>query len=603
MNSFGTLLSVNVGRAALLAAQGETIVSGFVKLPVATAQRVEAGGLLSDDHVDDVADPDRAVLLYQRSHYDAWSAELGRELGPGMFGEQLTVEAPLENEVCVGDQLQVGDVVLEVTQPRIPCRKMAVRLELEDMPMRYMRSGRTGFFCKVLTPGALRAGQPIELLRRGPDNLTVARLAALLPLAEPEAAELDRVLSATVLPALVRAKLEKLQARLAERATGWMGDRELHVADRTAESSDIVSFDLVDPAGKALPAFAAGQFLTLVLNVAGESRPVVRTYTLAGRSADGSGYQVAVKREPAPAHAPDVAPGLASAHMHDVIPVGARLLARAPRGRFVLRPGTKPVVLVSAGIGITPMLAMLEAIVSGGGVAASAGCGLSPDPVEGPTASAVRPREVHFVHGARSSKELAFGSRVQDLVARGENAHGYLLFSRPGGSDRLGTDFDLAGRVTAAGLAALLPGLDADFYVCGPSGFMADIVSGLLALGVPEDQVHYEFFGAARSLLGDAAGAEAGPEILDEQGRPILVTFARSGLTVPWRKNVFSLLALAESAGLRPDASCRTGLCSTCVTRIDGGEIDYAIEPMDPVDSGMVAVCCARPRTSVMLDL
>lgn len=149
----------------------------------------------------------------------------------------------------------------------------------------------------------------------------------------------------------------------------------------------------------------------------------------------------------------------------------------------------------------------------------------------------------------------------------------------------------------------MLPALDADFYVCGPVPFMADIVSGLLDRGVPEDRVHYEFFGAATSLVGDGDIGGAGPEAVDSGGRPIMVTFARSGITVPWRENCFSLLSLAEQAGLRPDASCRTGLCNTCVCRIDDGEVEYVIEPMDDVTPGKVAVCCARPRTSVMIDL
>ncbi len=132
---------------------------------------------------------------------------------------------------------------------------------------------------------------------------------------------------------------------------------------------------------------------------------------------------------------------------------------------------------------------------------------------------------------------------------------------------------------------------------------MADVVSGLVDRGVAEERVHYEFFGAATSLFGELDAADAGPEAVDRDGRPIVVTFARSGISVPWRENSFSLLALAEQAGLRPDASCRTGLCNTCVCRIDDGEVDYAIEPMNAVTPGKVAVCCARPRTSVMIDL
>jgi ferredoxin-NADP reductase/MOSC domain-containing protein YiiM len=517
----GALLSVNAGPAAPMSVQGETVVTGFVKAPIEGSRRVEVGGLVGDDHVDDAQDLDRAVLLYQRHHYDTWSRELGRDLTPGMFGEQLTIDGPREDEVLVGDVWRVGTVLLEITKPRIPCRKMAVRLGADDIPARYMRSGRLGYFCKVLEPGQLRSGDGIELVRRGPAGLTVADLARATrtpaPLSEPS----------------------------------WT----LAVSARTAHGSDVVALDLVDPAGEPLPDFRPGQFLTLSLAVPGPPAPVVRTYTVAGRSADGRGYRIAVKRE-----------GRASAYLHDHVAVGTTITARAPRGRFVLEPGERPVALVSAGIGITPMVAMLEELAREGG------------------------REVCFVHGARSSDELAFGQHVIDLIAAGgPSFHSHVMFSRA-----------QAQRVTTDVLDRLVPELDADFYVCGPVPFMADIVSGLLERGVPERQVHYEFFGTATSLFGER---DDGEPALDAGGRPILVTFAQSGKTIPWRTDSYSLLSLAERAGLRPDASCRSGLCNTCACRIDDGEVEYALEPMDAVPPGEVLVCCARPRTSVMIDL
>jgi len=569
MTTFGALLSVNTGWAAPMAVQGETVVTGFVKQPIGAAARIEVNGVVGDDHVADADDLDRAVLFYQRHHYDSWSRELGRELPAGIFGEQLTIDGPAEDEVLIGDQLRIGDVLLQVTQPRIPCRKMAVRLGEQDMPIRYLRTGRVGFFGKVLRPGQARAGDRIELVRRGPDAITVAGLARVLHRDEPDPVELARILSSSVLPELVRAKLT---ARMADRARSWTGDRTLVVTARAAQGAEVVAFELADPSGGRLPDFRAGQFLTLALEIPGRRRPVVRTYTLAGRSADGRGYRVAIKREPG------VPPGLASGHLHDHVGVGTRISARAPRGRFVLHPGDRPVVLVSAGIGITPMLAMLEELAR--------------------TETGPAGREVFFVHGARSSRELSFGRHVRDLVATSPRFHSRLMFSRPQPHDE-----QPSGRLTPEVLEQVLPGLDADFYVCGPVPFMADIVAGLLDRKVPENRVHYEFFGAATSLFGDADSGAAGPEAVDGDGRPILVTFARSGITVPWRDNSFSLLALAEQAGLRPDASCRTGVCNTCVCRIDDGEVEYAIEPMDAVTPGKVAVCCARPRTSVMIDL
>ncbi|MFD3928203.1 MOSC domain-containing protein [Streptomyces sp. NPDC058614] len=579
-NIFGALLSVNVGEAKPMTVQGETIITGFDKRPTDGAVRVEASGLVTDDHVDDADDLDRALLFYQRGYYDSWDSELGRRLPHGTFGENLTFEGPADDEVMLGDELRVGEALLRVTQPRIPCRKMAVRLGEEDFPTRYLRSGRVGFFCSVLEPGLVRPGDRIELVRRGEDDMSVADLARVLHLQRPDVEDLGRVLACSALPKALRTKAEKLLRR-AQGGDAWSGDRALVVTARRQEAAEVVSFDLADPDGERLPDFQAGQFLTLSLEVPGTDKPVVRTYTLAGRSEDGRGYRIAVKREPAPAASPDVPAGVASGHLHAGVEEGAKLLARSPRGRFVVRPGDRPVVLVSAGIGITPMLAMLGQLAE-------------------PEGESGRP--VVFVHGARSSRELAFGSYVRGLVASGERLRSHLMFSRPGAEDVLGRDFDEAGRLTPAALERILPSLEADYYLCGPADFMADMVTGLTGRGVPEDRVHFEFFGAARSLFGDADGG-TGPVAVDAEGRPIVVAFARSGIAVEWRENTFSLLALAEQAGLRPEASCRTGLCGTCVSRIDDGEVEYAIDPMDGVQPGQVTVCCARPTTSVMIDL
>lgn len=577
----GALLSVNVGEAKPMTVQGETIITGFDKRPTDGAVRVEASGLVTDDHVDDADDLDRALLFYQRSYYDSWDSELGRRLPHGTFGENLTIDGPADNEVMLGDELRIGRVRLRVTQPRIPCRKMAVRLGEEDFPTRYLRSGRTGFFCSVIEPGLVRPGDKIELLRRSEDGMSVADLARILHLQQSDVEELSRVLACSALPTALRAKAETLLRR-ARGSNEGARSRALVVTARRPEAAEVVSFDLADPDGACLPDFEAGQFLTLSLDVPGRDKPVVRTYTLVGRSEDGHGYRIAVKREPAPADTPDAPAGIASGHLHARVEEGARLLARSPRGRFVVQPGDRPVVLVSAGIGITPMLAMLEQLA-----------GREPG------------RPVLFAHGARSSHELAFGPHVRRLVESGEQLLIHLMFSRPAPEDVLGRDFDEAGRLTSAALERVLPSLEADYYICGPADFMADMVAGLTDRGVPEDRVHFEFFGAARSLLSAAegAGAEAGPVAVDAEGRPIVVTFARSGIAVEWRENTFSLLALAERAGLRPEASCRTGVCGTCVCRIDDGEVEYAIDPVNDVQPGQVTVCCARPTTSVMIDL
>lgn len=565
------ILSVNGGRAKAMAVQADTVMTGFDKRPLPGRVRVEADGLASDEYVADAGDLDRAVLLYQRCHYDAWEAELERSLAPGTFGENLTIEWPADEGVRLGDELRAGGVRLRVTQPRIPCRKMAVRLgESADFPGRYLLSGRLGFFCQVLEPGELQAGDAIEVLRRG--EVSIAEMARIVH-RERDVAGMKQLLGTPLLPASWRDEVERRLRRATDADGAWPGERELVVSERREETPEVAAFDLCDPDGARLPDFAPGQFLTLQLDVPDRDRPLARTYTLVGRSAGGDGYRIAVKREPAPADAPQVPPGVASGHLHAAVAAGSALRARAPRGRFVVEPGPRPVALVSAGIGITPMVAMLERLA-----ADSTG------------------RSVHFVHGARSSREHAFGGRVRRLLAADSALHGHVLYSRPQPDDVLGRDFDERGRITAEVLERVLPSLDADFYVCGPGDFMRDVVRGLVDRGVPADDIRFELFGAASPLLD-------GPEALDAEGRPIVVTFARSGTAVPWREGAFSLLALAEQAGVPTDASCRTGVCGTCTCRIDDGDVEYVVDPAEPPGRGEVMVCCARPRTSVMLDL
>ena len=308
----------------------------------------------------------------------------------------------------------------------------------------------------------------------------------------------------------------------------------------------------------------------------------MRTYTLVGRSEDDRGYHLAVKREMPPAGQLSLPAGVGSGYLHDEVAQGSTIMALSPRGHFVVEPGSRPIVLLSAGIGVTPMLAMFEHLAT---------CPLK--------------RQVLFVHCARSGEAHIFGPRVQKLVAGSDVLRSHVLYSQPGPSDAAGPgrDFDSIGRLTPESLDGLLPSFNADYYLCGPELFMRDMARGLVVRGVPKDEIRYEFFGSGTSLFEDEVDIDSLPDAHDADGRAIIVTFARSGLSVPWKEGVFSMLSLAELSGLRPDASCRTGLCANCICRIDGGDIEYVIDPLEMPRCGEVMICCARPTTSVMLDL
>lgn len=210
-------------------------------------------------------------------------------------------------------------------------------------------------------------------------------------------------------------------------------------------------------------------------------------------------------------------------------------------------------------------------------------------------------RPVWFVHGARNGREHAMGEHVRRLTAEHDNVHLHVRYSRPRPEDIEGRNHDSTGHVTADLLKRLLPPAAYDFYLCGPTPFMKFLYNGLLDWGVAEDRIHYEFFGPASVLK---AGAEKVPKKARVDGNTTAfnVVFERSGVTFAWDPGVDSILEHAEAHGLRPDYSCRSGICHTCMCRLIAGEVNYEVEPADLPDPGYVLICCSTPRTDVIVD-
>lgn len=576
------LLSINVASSGPMSVQGEDIRTGFYKRPTAGPLAIDHIGVAGDERIACATDLNRAVFMYQSRYYDEWREELARPLTFGIFGENLTFDGPPDTEFYLGDVLEVGGAKLRITQPRFPCRKMTVRMgEGDDFPLRYLQSGRLGFFCNVDQPGVVEAGYKIRIVHRTKsDPIPLSEFARITYFRPDDQEGLERMLASPDLVPEWRLKVERLLRRARGPTGGWHEYRPLVVSCRHRLSPEVVSLDLHDPAGERLPVFDGGQFLTVRLDVPNQVKPVVRTYTIVGRSDDDRGYQLAVKRELPPPGQPALPAGVASNLLHDEVNQGTTLLALAPRGHFIVEPGSRPIVLLSVGIGVTPMLAMLDYLGT---------CPLK--------------RQVLFVHGARSGREHVFGARVRELVANTEFLRSHVFYSQPGPDDTQGRDFDAPGRLSVEKLDGVLPSFNADFYLCGPELFMRDMVLGLMSRGVPKEQLRYEFFGAGTSLFERGTDSDELSDAIDAEGRPITVTFARAGKSVPWKDGMFSVLFLAERHGLHPEASCRTGLCGICVCRIDGGEVEYVVEPLERPRPNEVLVCCARPTTSVVLDL
>jgi len=358
------------------------------------------------------------------------------------------------------------------------------------------------------------------------------------------------------------------RARLAAEALReqW---RPLRVSRVVEESNDIRSFYLEPADGAGLPHFQAGQHLPLRLDIPGQPRALIRTYSLSSAPADGL-LRISVKRE-----------GLASNYLHEKVHGGSLLEARAPRGRFVLDAGQqRAVVLLAAGVGVTPLLAMLRELIF-------------------QNQRLRRSRRVWLVQSARSLAGLAFRNEVQELLQRGGDAARALrVLSQPEAHALQGEHFDRAGRIDVALLKEWLPFDDYDFYLCGPGAFTQDLYDGLRKLNVSDARIHAETFGPSSLHRQADRGSEQPVQPAAATG-PVPVLFERSAKEARWTPQSGSLLELAESRGLNPEFSCRGGSCGTCRARIVSGAVSYPQLPAELPEPGMALVCCAVPAAAM----
>jgi ferredoxin-NADP reductase/MOSC domain-containing protein YiiM len=581
----GSLLSVNVGLPQDVAWHGQIVHTAVWKRPVEgprLARRLNIDG----DGQGDLAGhggEHRAVFVYQIESYRYWQQQLGRtDFTYGQFGENFTVAGLADDQVCIGDRYRIGEAEFEVTQPRVTCYRVGIRMDNPQIPALLISHHRPGFYLRVLHEGAVQAGNEIVQVAAGPEAMTVAEVDALLYLPGHSR---QQVLRALRIPALPDGWKTSFRALLEQSAAGgnaglaaespppaWPGFRPLAVTAITRESKSVVSVQLADPGGAAVPSAVPGQFLTLRLPVTAGAPPVLRSYSLSGPPAATS-YRVSVKREP---H------GAGSQFVHDRLRPGDLLEAAAPRGTFLLRPGRRPVMLISAGVGATPVLSMLHALAAAGS-----------------------DREVWWLHGSRSRAEEPFAAESRSLVEALPRGHRYICYSRPGPGDVRGHDYQTPGRLSPVALSGLGLPHDADAYICGPAAFMAEASAALAGLGVDAGLIRTETFGAAPSLTpGIAPAAARAPHLpAGEPGEGPDVAFARSGLTVRWDDGYGSLLELAEACDVPVRWSCRTGVCHTCETALLSGAVSYAPDPVDDPAEGSALICCSQPRSDLALDL
>ena len=357
-------------------------------------------------------------------------------------------------------------------------------------------------------------------------------------------------------------------------STTWQDWRNFVVVRKVKESEEITSFYLQPEDQGNIPTFQPGQFLTIKLEIPGQPRSVIRTYSLSDYAEPQEYYRLSIKREPMPPDL-DVMPGIASNFMHDHIHEGAVISAKPPSGKFILDVQKSiPAVLISNGVGITPMISMAKAVTR-----------LNPQ------------RSVWFLHGARDGRFHAFRAEVRAIAEQNPNLTIHYAYSRPRDED--------AGHHHSVGYidptliqSLMIP--EAEYFLCGSPPFMAAIRTGLKAAGVSENQILFEMFTKASKTVSDRPLAESKNDNVEAAE----IVFAQSNQTIPWQADSDSLLEFAEANGLNPPYSCRQGICGTCQCKILEGEVTYQTIPTATVEDGSVLICIAKPKTSkVVLDL
>jgi ferredoxin-NADP reductase/MOSC domain-containing protein YiiM len=582
------LLAVNVGLPRDVTWNGKTVRTAVWKSPVMGRRMVRKLDVDGDAQADLAGHggEQRAVFVYQMESYHYWESFLGRkDFIYGQFGENFTVEGLPDNEVCIGDRFRIGGAILEVSQPRVTCYRVGIRTNEPRMPALLVAHHRPGFYFRVLQEGEVGAGDDIMKIADGPEKITVADTDALLYLPGASREQLERALR---IPALSKGWKGSFQAMLQqdlsskttvgnpglaneEQAPAWPGFRQMRVANIHKESDSVTSFILKPIDGQLLPVCLAGQFIVLRLLVDPGKPPVLRSYSLSDLPA-ADHFRISVKSE---------LNGIGSSFLCNRAREGDLLDISAPRGSFTLRPGQNPVVLLSAGVGATPVMSMLHAL-----------------------AAEKSQREVWWIYGARNGVDHPFAEESRSLLKQLSHGRGYIVYSRPAATDKVGADFDAPGHIDTALLERIGVSHGSDFYLCGPPSFLQNMRDGLRSWGVPAGNVHTEIFGALESITPGMAQVAHTPHL--PQGPPGSgppVSFARSGITAAWDPKFRSLLELAEACDVPVRWSCRIGVCHTCMTGLIDGSIVYNPEPLERPAPGNMLVCCSQPSAGVTLDL
>jgi ferredoxin-NADP reductase/MOSC domain-containing protein YiiM/ferredoxin len=584
------LLSVNVGLPRDIPWKGRTVHTGVWKSPVHGSCRVRRLNLDGDGQGDLAGHggEHRAVFVYQMESYRYWQEQLKRsDFVYGQFGENFTIEGLTDDVVCIGDRFQIGTALFEVTQPRVTCFRVGIRMNEPRMASLLTSSGRPGFYFRVLREGEVSAGDEIVKAGEAQERMTVTEINALLYLPNHSSDRLEHALRIEALSKGWRGSFESLlQSQKNGSETGNAGltpsvathpvspgFQSLTVTSIVQESEDVLSFTLQSSDAQPLRTALPGQYVVLRLKTSAGGPTLFRSYSLSGPLSTER-YRISVKIEPN---------GIAGHYLREQLHAGDRLDVSSPRGSFILQTGERPIVLLSAGIGATPVLAMLHAL-----------------------AAARSERQIMWLHTARDGQHHPFAGEVRGLLGALANARSYVCYTRPASEDKTGEDFNATGRLSRSVFDSLKLPTDADVYICGPTQFMADMKEMLSVLGIAPDRIHIEIFNGGESRTPGVVGATTRPPHLpaDESNTGLSVSFARSGISAHWNASRYgNILEMAEACDVPVRWACRTGVCHNCESGLVSGTVAYEPQPLDKPADGNLLVCCSQPTSDVVIDL
>ncbi len=562
----GKVVSLNVGEPRLVTYRGMSFRTGIFKQSTGQPLTLNKLNFVGDGQADLSAHGgiDKAVYCYPAEHYDFWRRELGRAALPmGQFGENVTTQGILEAELRIGDVLEIGTAIVQVSEPRIPCYKLVMRMEAgSDFAVRFLAANRTGFYCRVLQEGVVKTSDALALLRSDASSPTVSEVVAATQFADRDPAGLRRVRKARGISAKWQSRVRRMiDAEVRRRIETFAAQQNSFVVDEVVrETRDVISVWLRPADGARVLRALPGQYVRIVW-----FDGMTRTYSLSAVDADRR-YRITVKL----VRDAQGALGRASARIAE-LKAGDVLTVERPRGNF--HPDVDddtPLILAAAGIGVTPIMAMLEQVTRSGR------------------------RNVFAAFGMRRPDEHPLVDELKALAAKRRRLSVMLAYSQHDGAPVHGLPAPKPGRLTAADLLPHAAAPLAEVFLCGPGEFIRQMHDGLVERGVNSQCVRYEAFGPSALLPARAIAAD--PDVTYK------VSFTRSDVQAVWSPSSGTLLNLAEAAGVSPAFGCRSGACGLCRTKISEGRVSY-IEPIDEPDEGYVFPCCAIPQTDCRLDL